>query len=462
MATQPLPPNAIDAEKAVLGALLIDADMRYRVAGIVQPGDFYLKRHEHIYRAMLGLNGSGLDLLTVSDALEAAGHLDECGGQSYLSELVDACAWSANAEQYAAIVAERAQRRRLVTAAQAITLKAYDLDSPDPLSLAHRLIMDIPARQNGGGLVGMNEAVGVLYDQVEAWARDPLDFGEVRGLATEIPSLDHLLGGLQPGWLVLICARPMIGKSALAFEIARRNAEKARRVAIFSLEMPRNDILLRWASCLSGVETRKVRRGPCPEKYAGTSSASAYLTDHELAVYLQAMDKIARYPSLWIDDTGALSALDIRARAIRLAHQAGGLDLIIVDHSGLMIGDGQNGEGVSKVEGRKSNAMRALAKEIGCPVILIQQLNRASEARNDKHPSLSDLRDSGEHEQNAHVVIGLYRESAYKQMLPGTTDDLSLEALTLKHREGPSGKRVTLRYERNLHRFGEFVKGVNQ
>jgi replicative DNA helicase len=321
--------------------------------------------------------------------------------------------------------------------------------------------MDIPTRANGGGLVGMNEAVGTLYDQVEAWAREPLDFGEVRGLATEIPSLDQLLGGLQPGWLVLICARPMIGKSALAFEIARRNAEKARRVAIFSLEMPRNDILLRWASCLSGVETRKVRRGPCPGKYRGTPSASAYLTEREFSAYIEAMGKISAYPSMWIDDTGALSALDIRARAIRLAHQAGGLDLVIVDHSGLMIGDGQNGEGVSKVEGRKSNAMRALAKEIGCPVILIQQLNRGVEARSDKRPDLASLRDSGEHEQNAHVVIGLYRESAYKQMLPGTTDDLSLEALTLKHREGPSGKRVTLRYERNLHRFGEFVKGAS-
>ncbi len=460
MATAPLPPNAIDAEKAVLGAMLIDADMRYRVAGIVQPGDFYLKRHEHIYRTLLGLNGDGTDIVLVSDALEAAGHLAECGGQSYLSELVEACAWSSNAEQYAAIIAERAQRRHLVTAAQAITQKAYDLDSTDPLSLAHRLIMDIPTRNDGGGLVGMAEAVSTLYDKIEAWAREPLDFGEVRGLATEIPSLDHLIGGLEPGWLMLICARPMVGKSALAFEIARRNGEKGRRIAIFSLEMPRSDILLRWASCLSGVETRKVKRGPCPEKYQGTQSASAYLTEKELQDYIRAMAKTARYSSVWIDDSGQLSALDIRARAIRQAHAVGGLDLVIVDHSGLMIGDGQNGEGVSKVEGRKSNAMRALAKELSCPVILVQQLNRSSEMRSDKHPSLSDLRDSGEHEQNAHVVLGLYRESAYKQMLPGTTDDMSLEVMTLKHREGPSGKRVTLRYERNLHRFSEFAKGV--
>jgi len=393
------------------------------------------------------------DTLTVWEVLQR--HKRDTG-PGYLIGLVNETPTSIHAEHYARIVADYADRRRWIVAAGEIARAAYDTKRNNIHAIANKQILGIGQR-DGGGLVPTSTAISPLYDQVEAWSKEPLGFGEVRGLATHLPSLDHLLGGMERGTLLMLAGRPSMGKSALALEIGRRVAMKGGgTVAIFSLEMTRQAILMRWASAMSQVESRKVKRGVCPEKYRGQKAESYFVNDDEMARYVKAMAELSSVHYLLIDDSPALTAAQIRARCLHKAHQIGRLDLIIVDHTTIMGSQDHYRGNAAKTEGAKSQQLKDLAKELDCPILLVQQLSRATEGRTKKHPTLGDLRDSGEHEQNADVVLGLYRESYYKSsVIPGTEKDLELEVLGLKSREGPTAK-VRIRYERHLHRFTEF------
>jgi len=459
MTDQQLLPHNLDDERAVLGSILIDPSAIHRVASILQgPGDFHDQRHQWIYTAMLDLSSghAAINDLTILDLLERRKQTVKA---SDLGRLVTDTPTSIHAEHYARIVTDYAKRRRLITATGEITRAAYDTKRPDPTAYAHKRLMELDSGNGTRGLVSVSAASSAFYDQVEAWTRDPLDFGEVRGLATHIPRLDYLTNGLEPGTLIMLAGRPSMGKSALALEIGRLAGMVGNKnVAIFELEMTTQSILMRWASAISGVESRKIQRGVCPARYEGQNAAAYYVNADEMGRYVDAMGQLSRHENILIDDTPALSALQIRALAIQKAHQFGGLDLVIVDHTTIMKTEGRFNGNTAKSEGYKSQAMKELAKELGCPVLLVQQLSRATEARQNKRPTLADLRDSGEHEQNADIALGLYRESYYKDsLIPGSQADLELEVIGLKSREGPTAK-VTIRYERNLHRFTEFAK----
>lgn len=452
-------PSSDAAEFGVLLGVFCYPEAIHSLSTILNASDFYTERYGVIFQTMIEMDGVQPNVVTLTDALESSGQLEQVGGASYIFRLsTDAGQyWTTPqaAEQHARSVADYATRRRLIEASGAIARAAWGMDAPAALARAHAALTDL-GRNNGAGLVPVPSSISSLYDQVEDWGNHPLAWGEVRGLATGIPGLDNLVGGMNPGELTLLAARPAIGKTALALEIARRVGMAGGRVAIFELEMTRRNILMRWASCISQVETRKIKRGI----WDGENQAAKpfYVSPEEMGRYMAAMGEMEKLATVAIDDSPGLTASDIRMKSVQYANQMGSLDLIVVDHTGIIKSEQRRGENTAKSEGRKSREMHELAKELICPVLLVQQLNRGVGNRTDKRPSLDDLRDSGEHEENADVALGLYRESYYNRgLVEGSDRDLELEVLGLKNREGPT-KKARLRYERHLHRFSEFEK----
>jgi len=462
MVTQPEPqlPSSSAAEFGTLLGAFCYPEAIHGLAAIISPCDFYDERYGIIFETMIDMDGVQPNVLTLTDALEASGKLEQAGGVNYIFKLsADATKyWTTPqaAERHARSMADYATRRRLIEASSTIAKAAWEQDAPTALARAHAALTGL-SRDNDTGLMPVSASISGLYDQVEEWGNNPLAWGEVRGLATGIPGLDNLVGGMNPGELTLLAARPAIGKTALALEIARRVGVAGGRVAIFELEMTRRNILMRWASCISEVETRKIKRGI----WDGQNQAAKafYVTPEEMGRYVAALGEMEKLSTVSIDDSPGLTSSDIRMRSVQYANRLGGMDLIVVDHTGIIKSDQQRGENTAKSEGRKSREMHELAKELGCPVLLVQQLNRGVGNRTDKRPSLDDLRDSGEHEENADVALGLYRDSYYNRgLVEGSPKDMELEVLGLKNREGPT-KKATLRYERHIHRFSEFGKG---
>lgn len=456
MALEQLPPHNAEAEENVIGSILIDQDAIWRVADLVRPTDFYNADLGWLYGSMLTLAKAGKppDLFHITDLIERRNKKIKASNLTMLLETPT----SLYAEHYADIVRRMAERRRLIVYAQKLTKEAYDLNSADPEGFAHQELMTITSGRNGHRTIA--GVAGSLYDRLEQWANDPLEFGQVRGLSTGIDSIDHLTEGLEVE-LVMLAARPSMGKSALAFEIARKVAVRGQRVIIFSLEMNTEQILMRWASCQSQVESRRVKRGICPVEYESRDTARRYVSAGEYGRYMAAMAELSELQTVHIDDEPGLGIAEIRARAMRQANVFGGIDLIIVDHTDLISARGIRADNTVQIEGAKSRELKNLAKELRCPVLLVQQLNRSLEARQNKRPQLHDLRNSGEHEQNADVVLALYRESYYLERAgspppPDSKEALSLEIIALKNRENPCGTR-TIRYEANLHRFTEFA-----
>jgi len=461
---EPMLPHSPAAEEAVLGSLLIDLDALPRVAAILAgPGDFFRSVNAEIYDAMLELGRSGTptDFLAVCGILDKREKLTGVGGPSFITSLVNAVPTSMHAEHYARTVRDKAQRRRLIDVTARITRAAYDeTNGVDPLAYAHKALLEVDQARTGG-LAPVSGAASELYDDVMAWANDPLFFGQVRGLASGIPTFDSLVAGMRQTDEVILAGRPGMGKSALAFEIARQVGRAGKRAAVFSLEMPAKKVVARWASAESQINSRRVERGLLPDRLAGGQYAKHYVTPEELGAYVAAVSSLSEMSQVVIDHTPGLSAPEIRARSLSAAQRMDGIDLIVVDHLRLMLALGGKGENSAMTEGAKSQALKELAKELNCVVIAVAQLNRGVEARQNRRPILSDLRDSGEHEQNADIVIGLYRDSYYlaqsgQLITPGSRQDLSLEIGLLKHREGEAGRTGTVRYERHLNRFTEF------
>ncbi len=431
-----LPPQNVEAEEAVLGAILIDPDAIIRVATILRTEDFYREKHGWVYEAALSLHErrEPIDLLTVCDELERREQLNEVGGVAYITTLVNAVPTSIHAEHYARIVERTATRRRLIDAAGQIAALAYQEaeDVDEVVDRAEQVLFGVSERRISRELVPIKQILSEYYDRIEYLTRHR---GEMIGIPTGFTDIDKLLGGLQRSDMVILAARPSVGKTSLALSIAHNAAKKYhQRVAFFSLEMSSEQVVQRLIAAETGINAQRLRRGEIEESEWGRFMKST----SDLAETL-----------FFIDDTPSLSALELRTKARRL-HAEVGVDLIVVDYLQLMRGDFRSENRVQEISSI-SRALKALARELNVPVLALSQLSRGVESRTDKRPILSDLRESGALEQDADVVVFIYRDEMYNE---NTERPNIADIMIAKHRNGPTGA-VALYFRKELAQFLE-------
>ncbi len=426
MQTQDTPPQRavpanLEAEEAVLGSLIISPNAINDVVLLLSPDDFYSDRNRWIYEAILKLHSRHQppDFVTLSSELEQNGRLEEVGGPAYLTSLINSVPTAIHAEYYANLVVQASIRRRLLRAASQIASLAYE-DADDAKELvdrAEQLIFAIAER----GIRRDVRKIGEVLDKVlERIQELRLAEDEVYGVPTGFRDLDALLGGLQRSDLVILAGRPSMGKTSLALSIARNAASKGKKVGVFSLEMSAEQLVHRLLAAESKIDSRKIIRG----RVSDAEFEKLVVTAGELGdVYM------------YIDDTPSLSVMGLRSKARRIYSEYG-LDLIVIDYLQLMQGDFRAENRVQEIS-YISRALKSLAREMNIPVLALSQLSRAVEQRQDKHPLLSDLRESGSIEQDADVVIFIYREVKYKE----DTEKKTIAELSIaKHRNGPTGK----------------------
>jgi len=416
-----LQPHNIEAEEAVLGSLLIDPDAILQTSTFLKETDFYLERHAWIYEAINDLHErrQPTDLVTLSDELERRNQLAEIGGGAYLTSLINATPTSIHVEYYARIVERTAVLRRLIAAAGKIAQLAYQ-DSEDVdtvVDRAEEIIFGVSERRIERDLRPIRQVLDAYYDRVEYLYQHQ---GEVIGIPTGLADLDKLLGGLQRSDVIVMAGRPGMGKTSLGLSIALQAARQHhKRVAIFSLEMSAEQLVQRLVSAETGIDSQRLRLGN--------------IKPDEWPTFYQAIRLLAE-TSIYIDDTPAISALDLRAKSRRL-HAEHGLDLLIVDYLQLMTGGTRNENRQQEIS-FISRSIKSLARELNIPILALSQLSRQVESRADKRPMLSDLRESGSIEQDADVVLFIYRDDVYN---PDTEFPNIAEIIVSKHRSGPTG-----------------------
>jgi len=415
-----MPPHSLEAEQSVLGAILLDRDALLQVAEVLRVEDFYREAHRLIYSACLDLEarGEAVDLLTVTEELRRRGELEAVGGASYLTTLTTVVPSVANAGHYARIVAQKAALRQLIQVARRIAERAYDEDGDviEIIDEAERLILQVAGGRYREGFVSIKEVLVNTFQQLERVASHK---GEVTGLPT-FSDLDRLLSGLQPSDLIICAARPGMGKTSFCLNIAQNVAVKKKvPVAIFSLEMSRDQVVQRMLAAEAMVEQHRLRTG--------------YLKEDDWARLVSAASLLAEAP-IYIDDTPAITVMEVRAKARRLQAECG-LGLVVIDYLQLM-------QAHRRVDNRQqeialiSRALKALARELNVPVLVLSQLNRGVEQRQDKRPVMADLLESGAIEADADVIIFLYRPQYYD---PDTDKKGIAEVIVAKHRNGPVG-----------------------
>lgn len=434
-ATPPPPtiPANIQAETAVLGSCLINPDALSSIEAMLQPSDFYRESNGWIYQAMLTLHArrEPIDFVLLTEELERAGRLVELDGPGYLTGLIADTPTAFYAVYYATIVKEAAQRRHLLAVAGKIAELAYDESRPitDVFDQAEQSIMGAVSTDNKSGLVHIRGPVQRVIEKIDRLARD----GGLMGVPSGFTVLDQVLGGFQRTDLIVLAARPGMGKSSLAFSFAVNAAARHKaRVAVFSLEMSEDQSVERWLSMLSGIDAHRLRLGKVGEG--------------EWPTLLEAANGLSNM-QLFIDDTAANSITEIRSRARRI-HAEFGLDLLLVDYMQLM-------SSAAKTENRHmeiskfSKGLKALAKELNIPIIALSQLSRGVESRSDKRPMLSDLRESGAIEEDADVVMFIYRDDYYHEdsARPNVAD-----LIIAKHRHGATGT-IGLFFQKELTKF---------
>jgi replicative DNA helicase len=436
-----LPPQNVEAEEAILGALLIDPDAIIRVATFLNPEDFYREKHAWIYDTALTLHDrrEPIDLLTVCDELERREQLDEVGGPAFITALTNAVPTSIHAEHYARIVERTATRRRLIDAAGQIAALAYQEadDVDEVVDRAEQVLFGVSERRIARELVPIKQVLSKYYDRVEYLTRHR---GELIGIPTGYGRIDKLLGGLQRSDLVILAARPSVGKTSLALGFALNAAKKyGQRIAFFSLEMSNEQVIQRLISSETGIDAQRLRRGE--------------IEQDEWGRFMKAASDLAEI-YFFIDDTPGASALELRTKARRL-HAEVGVDLIVVDYLQLMRGDYRSENRVQEISSI-SRALKSLARELNVPVLALSQLSRSVESRSDKRPILSDLRESGALEQDADVVMFIYRDEMYND---NTEWPNIADIMVAKHRNGPTGT-VQLYFRKELAQYleAEIVK----
>jgi replicative DNA helicase len=432
---RPLPHN-LDAERSVLGAILIHNDAFNSAAEVLNPRDFFRDAHRRIFDKMVQLSerGNAIDFITLKEELSRSGELDEVGGPAYIAALVDGLPHATNIEYYARIVREKSTLRNLIFSANKILANAYEAEQEPNLILdeAEQSIFAIAEDRVRAGFVSMRALAHASFETIErAHERKQLITGVPSGFA----DLDELTAGFQPGDLVIIAARPSVGKTALALNVAQHVGTKTgRTVGIFSLEMSKEQLFLRMLTSEAHIDSHRLRTGFLVESDWGRLS-------HALGTLSEA--------KIYIDDTPGMAVLEMRAKSRRLAAEHG-LDMLVIDYIQLMQGRGRFENRTLEVASI-SRSLKALAKELNVPVIVISQLSRAPEARSDHRPLLSDLRESGALEQDADVVVLLFRPDQYPDVKP--EDENIAELNVAKQRNGPTGL-VRLAFLKQETRFG--------
>jgi replicative DNA helicase len=431
-----LSPQALEAEQSVLGSILIDADAILKVGDFLRAADFYRKQHGDIFEAMLALHAQRepIDLVTVGDELERRGRLEPIGGPAYLTTLMNAVPTAVHVEHYGRIVERKAVLRNLIAAAGRIAAVGYEESNDAEIAIdrAEAILFEISEHRTIGGFESLATLLGQAYDRLEYLHEHR---GQILGIPSGLSQLDALLGGFQPSDLIILAARPSVGKTSLALNIAQHAAvREGKRVGVFSLEMSKEQLALRLLSAESGINPRPLQTG--------------FVDETDWSKIAQVMNQMHAAP-MWIDDSPALSVMELRTKARRLEAEQHGLDLIIVDYLQLMQAstpsrDGNRVQEVSEI----SRGMKQLARELKVPVLALSQLSRGVEQRGTAEPRLSDLRESGSIEQDADVVIFLYRA---EDQNPDSEVEL-VKAKIAKHRNGPIGE-VPLQFRKANTRF---------
>ena len=434
MTTERLPPQNIEAEQSVLGSLLIDSKAIITVASFLSPDDFYRGTHGEIHAAMLALHErrEPIDFVTACDELERREALERVGGAAYLTSLINMVPTSIHVEHYAHIVERTAILRHLIDAAGEIAGLAYqEIGSVEEIiDKAESALFKVSQQRVNQSLMPIGQIVADYYDHIE-YLHEHQD--ETIGLPTGFADLDRLLNGMQKSDLIIIAGRPSMGKTSFALTMARHAALKQNSIiALFSLEMSDQQVVQRLISSETNIDSQRLQAGR--------------LQDSEWDVFVRSSNILAE-SAIYIDDTPSPTPLEIRTKSRRLAEEHG-LDLIIIDYLQLMQGNRRTENRVQEIS-NISRSLKGLARELRVPVVALSQLSRAVESRDDKHPRLSDLRDSGSIEQDADVVMFLYRDEVYN---PKTELQNIAEIVVSKHRNGPTGA-VSLRFRKELVRF---------
>ncbi|MBI1398441.1 MAG: replicative DNA helicase [Betaproteobacteria bacterium] len=431
-----LPPNSVEAEQSVLGGLLLENTAWDRIADLVTEEDFYRSDHRLIYRHISRLieQSRPADALTVSESLERSNELENAGGLAYVAMLAQNTPSAANIKRYAEIVRERSIMRQLVAVGTAIADSAYNptgREAEQLLDEAEARVFEIAEAGSRGkqGFQGMPQLLTQVVDRIDMlYNRD--NPSDVTGVPTGYADLDEKTSGLQPGDLIIVAGRPSMGKTALSLNIAENvGLDAGLPVAVFSMEMAATQLVMRLLGSAGKLDQHKLRTGR--------------LEDADWQRLTQAVGRLNEAP-IHIDETPALTALEVRARTRRLHRQYGKLGLVVIDYLQLMSSSSQ-GENRATEISEISRSLKALAKEIGVPVIALSQLNRSLEQRPNKRPVMSDLRESGAIEQDADVILFIYRDEVYN---PDTADKGVAEIIIGKQRNGPIGTvRLTFRGE---------------
>lgn len=430
-------PQSVDAEEALLGAILTTPSAYDKVSDIICANDFYKPANKTVYEAISCLceRSEAVDIVTVSEQLRQNGKLDFVGGRNYINELALNAYSAFNIENYANIIKDKSIRRSLITAGAEIVQMSYDNnETQDVLDIAEKLIFNVASQRNHADVQPITDLVMQAYGEIE-YRYNHMD--ELSGLATGFYDLDKTTSGLQKSNLIILAARPSMGKTAFALNIAQNVALRTGKgVAIFSLEMSKVELMKRFLSSEAEVDGRRLTSGHLEAKDWGKITS--------------VMDKFTNAP-IYIDDTGGLNVSEIRARCRRLAMNNPDLGLIIIDYLQLMEGGtGSNPNNRNQEISAISRGLKTLARELNMPVIALSQLSRGTEQRTDKRPMLSDLRDSGAIEQDADIVMFIHREEYYKK------DDPELkgkaELIIAKNRSGPVDT-INLNFRANIVKF---------
>lgn len=437
-----LPPHSVDAEQSVLGGLMLDSRAWDLVADRLREDDFYRHEHKLVFRAMgrLAEQTKPLDVLTVSEALRETHELDQVGGEVYLFELANNTPSAANITAYADIVRERAVLRQLILAASDITENAYNSQGrpiTELLDAAERSVFSISEMgSRGAGPVNIKEFLTKTMDRIDTLFHSP---NPITGVSTGYHEFDDKTSGLQSSELVIIAGRPSMGKTTLAMNIAEHVAIKNKLpVLIFSMEMPGEAIVMRMLSSLCRIDQLRIRTGK--------------LNDEDWPRISSTVSMLSEAP-LYIDDTPGISPAEMRARARRLTKEKGQLGMIIVDYLQLMQVPGYNENRTAEIS-EISRSLKGLSKELKVPVVALSQLNRGLEQRADKRPIMSDLRESGAIEQDADLIVFIYRDEVYNDNSP---EKGTAEIIIAKQRNGPIGK-VRLTFMGQFTRFENFIR----
>lgn len=428
------PPHNIDAEQSVLGALLLDNSAISRVLRFLSPEDFYLESHRVIFQTLLELedDGQAADLVTVTEKLRRKNQLEKVGGTTYVATLTNIAPTSANVEYYARIVEEKSLLRNLINLAVRIAGMGYEgsEDAQRLMEEAERMLLELGSRRTSTVFASISEVLLDTFKHLEFLHQHK---GEITGTPTGFYDLDRICQGLHPGDLIIAAGRPSMGKTSLGMCIAYQAAKATQKpVAIFSLEMSKEQLVQRMLCAEAMVDQHKLRGG--------------FISDHDWGKLNNQAREMAKLP-IFIDDSGVLTVRQIRAKARRM-HMENGLGLIVIDYLQLMQGTGRT-ENRQQEIAAISRALKGLAKELHIPVLALAQLSRSVEQRQDKRPIMSDLRESGSLEQDADVVMFIYRDEYYN---PETEKTGIAEIIISKQRNGPTGV-VELAFLKEYTRF---------